>query len=152
MRTSNNTGDGNIRARHILVETEEEANSLIEDLNGGRDFAELAREESTGPSGPNGGDLGFFGRGQMVPSFEQAAFALEDGEISAPVQTQFGWHVIKVEERRAAPVPTFGQLSPEIRQELLFQNYTTAVDNFISGAQIEILDPNISPDVLSATQ
>jgi peptidyl-prolyl cis-trans isomerase C len=89
-----------ISARHILVEAEEEAKALITELDAGKDFAELAKEKSTGPSAGNGGDLGYFTKGRMVPEFEAAAFALEKGQYGKePVKTQFGWHVIKVEER-----------------------------------------------------
>lgn len=87
-----------IHARHILVKTEDEARTLVGKLKGGADFAELAKKNSIGPSAPQGGDLGYFERGQMVPAFEDAAFALKPGEISEPVKTQFGWHVILVEE------------------------------------------------------
>ncbi len=93
-------------ASHILVETEEEALALIETLNGGADFAELAKEKSTGPSGPNGGELGWFGLGQMVEPFEEAVVVMEVGAISAPVNTQFGWHVLKLNEKREKPAPT----------------------------------------------
>lgn len=88
-----------IRARHILLETEAEAKLVISLLEEGRDFAAVAKEFSIGPSAEKGGDLGFFGRGQMVPAFEEAAFALGVGDVSAPVKTKFGWHVIKVEEQ-----------------------------------------------------
>nr|WP_193407082.1 peptidylprolyl isomerase [Methyloceanibacter methanicus] len=89
---------GRIHARHILVKTEAEARDLIAKLKAGADFADLAKKNSIGPSAPQGGDLGYFERGQMVPAFEDAAFALKPGEISEPVKTQFGWHVIVVEE------------------------------------------------------
>jgi peptidyl-prolyl cis-trans isomerase C len=91
-----------ISARHILLETEEAAKAVIAELDAGKDFAELAKEKSTGPSAAQGGDLGFFTKGRMVPEFEAAAFdALTPGEYGKePVKTQFGWHVIKVEERR----------------------------------------------------
>jgi len=96
-----------VTASHILVETEDEARAVIAQLNDGADFAELAKEKSTGPSGPNGGELGSFGRGQMVPAFEAAAFAMPVDSFSAdPVQTQFGWHVIKVAARDVASAPT----------------------------------------------
>ncbi len=86
-----------IKASHILVKTEEEANKLLEEINAGKSFEYLAREESLCPSGKTGGDLGFFGRGMMVKPFEDAAFALKEiGEVSKPVQTQFGWHLIKL--------------------------------------------------------
>lgn len=83
-----------IRASHILVQTEDEANKLYDKILAGKDFAHAAAECSLCPSGANGGDLGFFGKGQMVAPFEEAAFALKVGEISKPVQTQFGWHLI----------------------------------------------------------
>ncbi len=86
---------GEIKASHILVKTKEEAEEIIKELKGGGDFAKIAKEKSECPSKQNGGDLGYFGKGMMVPEFEKAAFALKVGEISKPVQTQFGWHVIK---------------------------------------------------------
>ena len=85
-----------VRASHILVKTEEEANELREKISNGEDFAQIAQENSLCPSGQNGGDLGYFGRGMMVKPFEDAAFSLEIGELSTPVQTQFGWHLITV--------------------------------------------------------
>lgn len=85
-----------IRASHILVKTEEEAKKLLEEINNGADFAKLASEHSMCPSGRDGGDLRFFGRGMMVKPFEDAAFALKKGEVSEPVETQFGWHLIKL--------------------------------------------------------
>lgn len=89
-----------VRARHILVKTEDEASVISYDLSHGKDFEEVAKEKSLCPSGKKGGDLGWFGRGQMVKEFEDAAFSLQKGEISRPVKTQFGWHLIKVEETR----------------------------------------------------
>ena len=110
-------------ASHILVETEEEAIEIIESLEGGADFAETAAEKSTGPSGPNGGELGWFGAGMMVPEFEAAVVALETGELSEPIQTQFGWHVVKLNDSRATSHPTLDdlrdELTTEIQQEIL---------------------------------
>ena len=104
-----------VHARHILVGTREEAEDLIRRLGEGEDFAALAGELSIGPSGPNGGDLGWFGRGAMVPVFEAAAFALAKGEVGqTPAETQFGWHVIKVEDRRTAPVPELEEVRERI--------------------------------------
>ncbi|MEM6390420.1 MAG: peptidylprolyl isomerase [Pseudomonadota bacterium] len=105
-------------AAHILVETEEEANALVEELNGGADFAELAAERSIGPSGPNGGDLGWFGQGMMVPEFEGAVLELEVGEVSAPVQTQFGWHVIILNETRSQQPPSVDEVRAEIEEQI----------------------------------
>lgn len=85
-----------VRASHILVKTEQEAKDLYNEIKNGKSFAEVAQEKSLCPSGQNGGDLGFFGKGMMVKPFEDAAFALEVGELSQPVETQFGWHLIKV--------------------------------------------------------
>ena len=110
-------------ASHILVETEEEANEIIESLEGGADFAETAAEKSTGPSGPNGGELGWFGAGMMVPEFEAAVVALETGELSEPIQTQFGWHVVKLNDSRETSHPTLDdlrdELTTEVQQEIL---------------------------------
>ncbi|MBW2973696.1 peptidyl-prolyl cis-trans isomerase [Candidatus Woesearchaeota archaeon] len=87
-----------VHAKHILVKTEEEANAILYDLKNGKDFDELAKEKSLCPSGKKGGDLGWFGRNQMVKEFETAAFSLKPGELSKPIKTQFGWHIIKVVE------------------------------------------------------
>jgi len=108
-----------VQARHILLATEAEARDVIAELQKGADFAELAKQRSTGPSGPDGGYLGYFGKGQMVPEFESAAFALNPGEFTTePVQTQFGYHVILVEDRRKAPVPALEDVADELRNEL----------------------------------
>ena len=112
-------GQVEIHARHILVKTEDEAKAVIKDLAGGADFADTAKKKSTGPSGPNGGDLGYFGKGQMVPEFEKAAFALDKGAMTqTPVKTQFGWHVIKVEDKRSQPAPSLEEMEPQIRDSL----------------------------------
>lgn len=105
-------------AAHILVATEDEAKELIAELESGADFAELAKAKSTGPSGPNGGDLGWFGKGMMVPPFEAAVLALEPGGISAPVQTQFGWHVVTLKEVRAKAAPSLESVREELVNEI----------------------------------
>ena len=111
--------DEEIRARHILVETQEEGEAILRELSDGANFEDLARERSTGPSGPDGGDLGYFTRGMMVPPFSEAAYALQPGEVSsAPVQTDYGWHVIKVEDRRVKPKPTFEEIRTQLRDEM----------------------------------
>lgn len=110
-------------ASHILVETEEEAIALVEELAAGADFAELAMEKSTGPSGPSGGSLGWFGTGMMVPEFETAVKVMEAGEISDPIKTQFGWHVITLNEKRPTDAPPLdevrGELELQVRQTLV---------------------------------
>ena len=126
-----------ISARHILVEEEQAAIDLIAKLNDGADFAALAQEFSTGPSGPKGGDLGYFGRGQMVPDFEAAAFALAIGtHTSAPVQTQFGFHVIKLEDKRIAPAPTLDEMRQQIGTNLSQQALARLIEELRKDATI----------------
>ena len=130
-----------LKARHILVKTEDEAKDIIKQLDGGADFAELAKEKSTGPSGPNGGDLGFFTKGRMVKEFEDAAFQLAAGEYTKePVKTQFGWHVILVEERRKQEPPAFDQVKDRIRETLMREKYIESVAKLKEDASIERLD------------
>ncbi|MGR3485459.1 MAG: peptidylprolyl isomerase [Paracoccaceae bacterium] len=136
-------------ASHILVETEAEAQDIVAELEGGADFATLAAERSTGPSGPRGGALGWFGPGMMVPEFEQAVMELAPGEISAPVQTQFGWHVVRLNDTREAPLPTFAQMRDEILGEIQNATVQAALDGIEEGAQIaRIEDGAIDPQVL----
>lgn len=132
------------RARHILVETEEEAKEIIELLDGGADFEETAKERSTGPSGPSGGDLGYFGPGQMVAEFDAAANALDVGAVSQePVQTQFGFHVIKVEDRRPEQPPAFEQVQQQIRGVLLRENYFKLMQELRNEASVDITDESL---------
>ena len=127
-----------VHARHILVETEEEANNLLLPLKEGlADFSELAKEKSTDSSAPSGGDLGFFGRGQMVKEFENAAFSLEPGEISDVVQTQFGYHIIKCEEKKEEYSPTFEEAKEQISNTLRSQRENEAISAFISKLREE---------------
>lgn len=106
-------------AAHILVETAEKAAELKAQIDGGADFAELARANSTDPgSGPNGGDLGWFGLGQMVKPFEDAVVALQPGQVSAPVQSQFGWHIVRLNETRAASIPSLDDMRAELANEI----------------------------------
>jgi len=118
---------------------------VSEELAGGADFAELAKERSTGPSGPNGGDLGYFRESQMVPEFAEAAFAMEVGTSSeTPVQTQFGWHVILVEDRRSVE-PSFEDSEPQLRQDVAREIVTSMVDDLREGAEIERFNLDGSP-------
>lgn len=126
-----------VHARHILLETEEEARAVIEQLEGGADFATVAQEKSIGPSAATGGDLGYFTRDQMVPEFAEAAFAMESGETSsAPVQTQFGWHVIAVVDKRTAE-PSFEESEPQLRQDLAREIVNELVAGLRESAAIE---------------
>ena len=137
-------------ASHILVETEEEAAEVKAELEAGADFAELARERSTGPSAPNAGALGWFGPGMMVPEFEDAVSGLEPGEVTEPFQSQFGWHVAKLNEVREQDPPALdevrGQLAEQIQQE--------AIDSAVAAAtqEVEVVRPDLpdlDPNVLS---
>lgn len=134
-------GDEEINARHILVKEEDEAKAIIKQLEDGADFAELAKEKSTGPSGPNGGSLGFFTKGQMVPPFEEAAFALETGDFTKePVQTQFGWHIIKVDDKRVQEKPSLEDVSAELRQGLIRERYAEILEKLKEENPVEILE------------
>lgn len=118
------TPEENVSARHILVKEEDEAKKIIEDIQGGSDFETLAKEHSTGPSGPNGGDLGKFGRGQMVPAFDAAVFSLEKDAITTePVRTQFGWHIIQVYDKGASPLPAFEQVEEDVRNMVVSDRF-----------------------------
>ena len=126
-----------VKARHILVEDEATAAELIAELDGGADFAALAAEHSTGPSGEQGGDLGWFTKDQMVGPFADAAFAMAPGDVSAePVESRFGWHVIQVEDRRTA-VPAFEEARADLEQELGREAVTALLAELRKGAEIE---------------
>ena len=129
-----------IRASHILVEAKEDAQAIADEVRGGGDFAEVARRESTGPSASAGGDLGFFEKGQMVPTFAEAAFALEKDEVSDPVQTQFGWHVIKLTDRRQTPPPTLDEVRGELSEQLTGEIMGEVLAEAREGVTIETFD------------
>jgi len=139
-----------VRARHILVETEEKAKDVIQKIADGADFAELAESESTGPSAANGGDLGFFTKNQMVTPFAEAAFAMETGEVSEPVKTRFGWHVIKVEDKRDRQPPKFADVKDRLKGSLVRQQLQERMASLRDGAAIEILDESLKPEEADA--
>lgn len=148
------TGEGGdeFHAAHILVESEEDALDVKAELDAGADFATLAKERSTGPSGPNGGDLGWFTTGRMVPEFEQAVLKLRAGDVSGPVQTQFGWHIILLNDRRKTEAPEFEEVRTEIADELRQKAVEERVNELTAAAkierpEIEDLDPSILKDV-----
>lgn len=136
-------------AAHILVETEEAARDLIAEIEGGADFAELAQEHSMDPgSGAQGGALGWFGAGMMVEPFQEAVEALEPGALSAPVETQFGWHVIRLNETRDAEAPSLEEVREEIEQEIRQQAVLDHIDRVREGAEIELSAEGIDPALL----
>ncbi|MEM1362301.1 MAG: peptidylprolyl isomerase [Pseudomonadota bacterium] len=123
-------------ASHILVDSQEAAEDIKRLLDEGTDFAELARARSTGPSGPNGGELGWFGPGMMVPPFEEAVTGLVAGEVSEPVQTQFGWHVIKLNDSRLQEPPSFEEVAGELEGELQTQAVQAYIEETLAGLEV----------------
>ncbi|HET6391098.1 peptidylprolyl isomerase [Hyphomicrobium sp.] len=137
-----------VSARHILVATEDEAKALKDKLAKGADFAELAKENSKDPgSKDDGGNLGYFGHGQMVPQFEEIVFKLKKGEVSDPVKTQFGWHLVKLEDRRTKQPPAFDIVKDRIIQSLLLQKAQQTAVGLRGKSKIEIVDPDIKKAV-----
>jgi peptidyl-prolyl cis-trans isomerase C len=134
------TGEQEVRARHILVETEDEAKAIKAELDKGADFAELAKKKSKDPGASDGGDLGFFTKEQMVPEFSAVAFSLEPGKISDPVKSQFGWHIIKVEEKRNRKAPDFDQVKGQIETYVTRKAQADYVAKLREGAKIERMD------------
>lgn len=137
-----------LQARHILVDSEAKAKELAEKVAKGEDFAKLARENTNdGGSREDGGMLGYFGKGQMVPQFEQAAFALKKGEVSKPVQSQFGWHLIKLEDRRQKPPPSYDEVKDRIVGSMIQAKAQEVATGLRSKAQIEYIDPEVKKEV-----
>jgi peptidyl-prolyl cis-trans isomerase C len=126
-----------VRARHILVDNEAEAKKLSTEAKAGGDFAAMAKAKSKDPGAANGGDLGYFKREQMVPEFATAAFALKPGEISSPVKSPYGWHVIKIEDRRQAAPPSFEASVDELREQVAEEVVTEMLAGLRSKAKVE---------------
>jgi peptidyl-prolyl cis-trans isomerase C len=141
-----------VHARHILVADEAEAKEIIKQLQGGADFAALAKEKSTDPSAQNNaGDLGYFRREMMVPEFAEVAFTLEPGAISKePVKTQFGWHVILVEDRRQT-VPTFEEKEPELKEQISREIVNALLSDVRGGAKVERFNLDGTPKAPDTT-
>jgi peptidyl-prolyl cis-trans isomerase C len=131
-----------VSARHILVDTEAEAKALKEKIDKGADFAQLAKENSKDPgSKDDGGNLGYFGHGQMVPQFEEVVFKLKKGEVSDPVKTQFGWHVIKLDEKRAKVFPPLEQVREQVSRYVAQKAQSDLIVQLRQGAKIERTEP-----------
>ncbi|MGV8939096.1 MAG: peptidylprolyl isomerase [Allorhizobium sp.] len=134
-----------VRARHILVKTEDEAKAIIAELDAGKDFVELAKEKSTDPNKSEGGDLGYFSKGRMVPEFEAVVFDMDVGSYTkVPVKTQFGFHVIKVEDKRTAPPPAYADVAPQVKQLVMRDKYLALINSAKDTAKIEIMDEALS--------
>ncbi|CUX45338.1 peptidyl-prolyl cis-trans isomerase [Agrobacterium tomkonis CFBP 6623] len=142
-----------IKAAHILVASEDDAKDIIKQLDSGKDFAALAKEKSTDSNKDDGGDLGWFGKGRMVPEFEEAAFGLEKGAYTkTPVKTQFGFHVIKLEDKRIAPPPAFEQVEPQVRQLVMRDKYVALIEKAKADQKIEIMDETLKKGYDEATK
>lgn len=139
-----------IHAEHILVKTQAEAQDLEKQIAGGAKFEDLAKSKSidTG-SAAQGGDLGFFSKGQMVKPFEDAAFALDVGQVSQPVQSQYGWHIIKVLEKRKTQPQTFDQMAPQLQQQVIFKKFDAAIQALKAKTTVEIPDANLAAQIKS---
>ncbi len=135
-------------ASHILVQTEDEAKELVKLLADGSDFAELAKEKSTGPSGPGGGVLGWFGKGAMVPEFEAAVLSLEKGQVSEPVQTQFGWHVVKLNDVRSKEAPALDTVRGELEQQLRAKAIDDAINAITESAEVTRAEVEVDPSII----
>src|SRR5215208_1467972 len=133
-------GEQEVHARHILVETEDEAKAVADELKKGADFAELAKKKSKDPGASDGGDLGFFTKEQMVPEFSTVAFTLEPGKVSDPVKSQFGWHIIKVEEKRNRKAPEFDQVKSQIETYVTRKAQADYVAKLREAAKVERMD------------
>jgi peptidyl-prolyl cis-trans isomerase C len=129
-----------VHARHILVESEDDAKAIAEELKKGADFAELAKKKSKDPGASDGGDLGFFTKDQMVPEFSNVAFAMEPGKVSDPVKSQFGWHIIKVEEKRNRKAPDFEQVRSQIETYVTRKAQADYVAKLRETAKVERMD------------
>jgi peptidyl-prolyl cis-trans isomerase C len=131
-----------VRARHVLVEKEDEAKAILADLKKGGDFVVIAKEKSKDPgSKDNGGDLGYFTKDQMVPEFAEAAFKLDKDQLSDPIKTQFGWHVIKVEDKRSRQAPEFEKVKDQVEQYVVRKAQSDLVTKLRSEAKIEKTPP-----------
>lgn len=142
-----------VRARHILVESEVKAKEIFEKIAHGEDFVRMAKEHSKDPgSKDEGGDLGYFARGQMVPVFEETAFKLKKGDVSQPVQSQFGWHIIKVEDRRQRGAPPFDAIKERIIASLVHRRAQELGQALRDKASLEYVDPVLRAEVEKESQ
>ena len=137
-------------AAHILVKTKEEADAIEKQLAEGADFGQLAAEKSTDNSGPNKGDLGWFQAAQMVAPFADAVKALEKGKVSAPVETQFGWHVIKLMDSREVTPPNFDEIKTELAVQVRRDRVQAEIEKRLGAAKVEKTE-GLSPDLLNKT-
>lgn len=145
-------GQPEIRARHILVQSEEDAAAIKAEIEGGKPFEIAAMENSIDGSAQGGGDLGYFTRGMMVPPFEEAAFALDVGAISDPVQSQFGWHLIKVEDSRNSAPPPLDQVRAQVQQQVMVDAFNAEMDTLRQNVEVTFTDPAMAAAVAAESE
>jgi peptidyl-prolyl cis-trans isomerase C len=145
------TPEQEYNASHVLVEDEAKANELLAEIEGGADFAEVAKENSIDGSAENGGDLGWFGKGRMVPEFENTVTSMETGEVAGPVQTEFGWHIIKLVETRESSPPTLEEVRPQIEDQIRQQQVQEHIASLREGATIEQPETDVPPSAIRDT-
>ncbi len=142
-------GGEEFNASHILVESEDQAKAIKAELDNGADFAATAKEKSTGPSGPGGGSLGWFGKGAMVPEFEEAVLKLKPGQVSEPVQTQFGWHVLILNDKRKSKAPELAQVQEELASEIQQEAIDARIAELTKAGKIDRIQiDGLAPEVL----
>jgi peptidyl-prolyl cis-trans isomerase C len=139
-------------AAHILVDSEDKATALKAEIDGGADFAELAKANSSDGSAASGGDLGWFGAGQMVPEFETAVKGMQVGEVAGPIQTQFGWHIIKLNEQRESSPPPLDQVRADIENQLRQDALQARLDTLRADAQIDRPETGLPPTAIRETE
>ncbi len=141
-----------VHARHILVQTEKEANDILVQLEAGADFQMLANTKSLDAENGNGGDLGYFQKNMMIPEFGEAVFALKKGQISKPIKTPFGWHIVLVEDRRVAPLPPFESVQEQLRQIFVERNLQDILHQEEVKHDVKVLVPSLTTSQPSATE
>ena len=145
---STSQSEKEFNAAHILLKTEAKALAVKKQIAAGKNFSDLAKNHSTGPSGSRGGDLGWFGKGAMVPAFEKAVLALEIGAVSDPIKTQFGWHIIKLNNSRLKTPPSLGDVRVEIERALKEKYISDKVRKITSAAKVVRAEVSIDPSIV----
>ena len=139
-------------ASHILVKEEDQAKNILKDLNEGKDFADLAKKHSVGPTAKNGGNLNWFDLNTMVPEFSTALMVLSEGDVSQPVKTKFGWHVIKLNETREKKIPSLEKVRPQLVQNLRQRKINDYLNSLNQNSEINFLQKNINPNEITNLQ
>ena len=139
-------------ASHILVKDEDQAKTIRKDIDNGKNFEALAKEHSIGPTGKNGGNLNWFDLASMVPEFSTALMVLSEGDVSQPVQTKFGWHIIKLNETREKKIPEFKRIEAQLRQNLRQKKINDYLKSLSENSEINFVGENINPNEITNIQ